>query len=157
MRKLNLLLVDDNPHFLKAAREVLAVLPCVAGIDCAASGEEALALAGRSRPDLVLTDLVMPGMSGFELIRTLRGCNAPPRVVALTLHEGLEYRAAAGRSGADGLIPKREFGAHIPALIASLASNCNEKVPARRPEDARYDATKPAAFAEIRDLAFRPA
>ena len=125
MIKLKLLLVDDNPRFLKAAREVLAVLPCVAGVDCASSGEEALARAGRSQPNLVLTDLTMPGMSGFEVIRRFRAREFPPRIVALTLHEGAEYRAAAQRSGANSFVAKHEFAALIPALIASLAGNCD--------------------------------
>ena len=123
MNKLRLLLVDDNPRFLKAARELLAVLPCVEGVDCAASGEEALAQAGRSQPDLVLTDLTMPGISGFEVIRRLRASESPPRIVALTLHEGVEYRAAAQRSGASSFVAKHEFAALIPALIASFAGN----------------------------------
>jgi len=121
MRKLNVLLVDDNPQFLKAARDLVAALPGVAYTACASSGTEALARAGQSRPDLVLTDIVMPGMSGFEVIRKLRASDAPPRLVAVTLHESAEYRAAAQRSGADGLVPKREFGALVPQLIASLA------------------------------------
>lgn len=148
MSKLRLLLVDDNPHFLKAASEVLAVLPCVAGIECADSGEEALERASRSRPDLVLTDLVMPGMSGFEVIRSLRAREFPPRVVALTLHEGAEYRAAVMRSGACGFVSKREFGAFIPALIASLAGNSDG--------DAWGDRRGQHA-AESGDLALRPA
>jgi len=121
MRKLNVLLIDDNPQFLKAARDLVAALPGVAYTACASSGTEALARAGQSRPDLVLTDIVMPGMSGFEVIRKLRASDAPPRLVAVTLHESAEYRAAAQRSGADGLVPKREFGALVPQLIASLA------------------------------------
>jgi CheY-like chemotaxis protein len=121
MRKLSVLLVDDNPQFLKAARDLVAVLPCVAGIECANSGAEALEQASQSRPDLVLTDIMMPGMSGFEVIRKLRASDAPPRIVAVTLHEGTEYRAAVQRSGADGLVPKREFGVLVPQLIASLA------------------------------------
>ena len=121
MRKLNVLLVDDNSQFLKAARDLVAVLPCVAGIECANSGAEALEQASQSRPDLVLTDIVMPGMSGFEVIRKLRASDAPPRIVAVTLHESAEYRAAAQRCGADGLVPKREFAALIPEWIASLA------------------------------------
>ena len=125
MRKLNVLLVDDNPQFLKAARDLVAALPGVAYTACASSGTEALARAGQSRPDLVLTDIVMPGMSGFEVIRKLRASDAPPRLVAVTLHESAEYRAAAQRSGADGLVPKREFGALVPQLIASLAGTSN--------------------------------
>lgn len=120
MRKLSVLLVDDNPMFLKTAREVIAALPWIAGIECASSGHEALAHFSQSNADLVLTDIMMPEMSGFEVIRKLRACDTPPRVVAVTLHEGPEFRAAVRRSGADGCISKREFGAAIPKLIASL-------------------------------------
>lgn len=119
MRKLNVLLVDDNPMFLKTARELLAALPGIGGIGCANSGHEALAHFSRSDADLVLTDIMMPEMSGFELIRKLRARDAPPRVVAVTLHASTEYRAAVRRSGAEGCISKHEFGAAIPELIAS--------------------------------------
>lgn len=130
MIKLKLLLVDDNPRFLKAARELLAELPCVEGVDCAASGEEALAQASRSRPDLVLTDLTMPGISGFQVIRDLRARESPPPIVALTLHHGAEYRAAALRSGAASFVAKHQFAVLIPALIAAFAGNGEADVPA---------------------------
>jgi len=116
-RKLNVLLVDDNPQFLKAARDVVAALPCVARIECANSGTEALAQLGELHPDLVLTDIMMPDMSGFVLMRKLREGDAPPRVIAVTLHEGPEYRAAARHSGAEELICKREFSLVNPAFI----------------------------------------
>ncbi|OFZ92046.1 MAG: hypothetical protein A2V78_16870 [Betaproteobacteria bacterium RBG_16_64_18] len=125
MRKLSVLLVDDNPMFLKAARDVVAALPNIAGIECANSGPEALAQFSRSNADLVLTDIMMPEMSGFELIRKLRARDAPPHIMAVTLHESAEYRAAVRRSGADGCISKREFGASIPKLIASLYCTAN--------------------------------
>ena len=121
MRKLKVLMVDDNPQFLQAARDTVAALPCVASVECANSGAEALARLGRLNPDLVLSDIMMPEMSGFELIRKLRAGDAPPRVVAVTLHEGPEYRAAVLRSGAEALIPKREFSTLAPDLIASMA------------------------------------
>lgn len=133
MGKLSVLLVDDNPQFLKAARDLVAGLPCVASVECANSGAEALAQAGQSRPDLVLTDIFMPGMSGFEVIRTLHARGAPPRIVALTLHESTEYRAAVRRSGADALMPKREFAALLPQLIASLAGGNDADESAQHP------------------------
>lgn len=120
MRKLSVLLVDDNPVFQKAARDVIAALPGVASIECADSGAEALARLGEINPDLVLTDIMMPGMSGFELIRRLRAGDTPPRIVAVTLHESTEYRAAARRSGAECLVSKREFGMLAPGLFADL-------------------------------------
>jgi DNA-binding NarL/FixJ family response regulator len=121
MRKLNVLMIDDNPEFLAAARNLIAALPGMADMACATSGADALAQIGRLHCDLVLTDLSMPEMSGFELIRKLRSGDPPPRVFAVTLHDGAEFRAAVLRSGAEGLISKRDFGTRVPALIASLA------------------------------------
>jgi len=121
MRKLNVMLVDDNPQFLKAARDVVAALSCVASVECASSGAEALTQIADFKPNLVLTDIMMPEMSGFVLMRKLREGDAPPRVVAVTLHEGPEYRAAVRRSGAEDLICKREFNETAPGLIAAMA------------------------------------
>ena len=121
MRPLKVLLVDDNAAFLKGARDLIAALPQVASVACARSGSEALARVGESRPDLVLTDLMMPGMSGFELIRALRALPASPRLLAVTLLEDNEFRRAVRRSGSEDLVAKRDFAALIPGLIASAA------------------------------------
>ena len=125
MRKLSVLLVDDNPQFLKAARAMIAALPGVAGIECANSGAEALAILGEINPDLVLTDIMMPGMSGLELLRRLRAGDTPPRIVAVTLHEGPEYRAAVRRCGGEDMVSKREFSETAPGLIAAMAGACS--------------------------------
>ena len=121
MHKLSVLIVDDNQAFLKAARDLVAELPRVSRVDCANSGAEALDRIGSLVPDLVMTDLVMPEMSGFELIRRLRALDSPPRVMAVSLHDGAEYRAAVLRSGAEGLVSKREFSATAPDVIAAMA------------------------------------
>jgi DNA-binding NarL/FixJ family response regulator len=121
MRKLNVLLVDDNAQFLKAALSLVARQPCVTRVECASTGAEALAQFDQYQPELVLTDIMMPDMSGFELIRQLCARDAPPRVMALSLHEGPEYRAAVLRSGAEKLVPKHEFAKLLPGLFSSIA------------------------------------
>ena len=121
MPKLNVLMVDDNPQFLKAARDTVAALACVASVACASSAAEALTQVADFKPDLVLTDIMMPDMSGFMLMRKLREGDAPLRVIAVTLHEGPEYRAAVRRSGGEGMICKREFNKTAPGLIAAMA------------------------------------
>lgn len=121
MDKVKVLLVDDSSIFLNTARDLLASVPCVASIDCASSGPEALAQVGHVNPDLVLTDLMMPGMSGFELMRKMRVRALPPRIMGVSLHDGAEFRTAALRSGADGFIPKREFGVVVRELLTHLA------------------------------------
>ena len=121
---INVLLVDDSLSFVKAARELVAALPCVGSVACANSGAEALALLGQTHFDLVLTDIAMPDMSGFGMIRALRDLDHPPRVVAVTLHEAPEYRAAVLRNGAEALITKRRFADVAPGVIAAIALEC---------------------------------
>ena len=128
MHKLNVLLVDDNPLFLKTVHDLVAALPNLGRIDCANSGPEVLGRIGNLQPDLVLTDILMPEMSGFELIRALRALDNPPRVVALTLHASPEYRAAAMRNGAEDCISKRDLGTLLPEIIASIAEQVNRFV-----------------------------
>ncbi len=121
MSHLNVLVVDDNPQFLKAVRQMIAGLPGVDRVDCANSAAEALVRIGKSSPHLVLTDLSMPNMNGLELIRSLRAAPAPPRVVMMTLHDSPAHRAAALRMGAEECVAKHELGVVLPELIASLA------------------------------------
>ena len=128
MRKLTVMLVDDNPMLLKTVHDLVAGLPHVARVDCANTGAEVLARIGTLQPDLVLTDIMMPEMSGFELIRALRALDNPPRVVAVTLHASPEYRAAALRSGAEDCISKRDLGTLIPEMIATMAEQANRSV-----------------------------
>lgn len=118
MRKLRVLIVDDSPVFISSARDFLLALP---GVECASSGAEGLSKAAEFGPDLVLTDISMPGMNGLEMMRLLRDRFPALRMYAVTLHGGAEYRAAALKSGAIGLIPKSEFVKAIPDLIAQLA------------------------------------
>ena len=123
MSHLSVLLVDDNPQFLKAARQLIAALPGVDRIDCANSAAEALARAAKARPDLVLTDLAMPHMNGFELIRSLRANSPAPRMLMMTLHDSPQHRAAALRMGAEDCVAKHELGVLLPEIIASLAGS----------------------------------
>ena len=120
MRKVNLLLVDDNPKLLRAIRELIAAHPGVDRIECATSGSEALVRAGKALFDLVLTDVAMPNMNGFDLLRNLRALPAPPRVAIMTAHATPEHRAAALRMGAEDCMAKHDLGALIPELIASM-------------------------------------
>jgi DNA-binding NarL/FixJ family response regulator len=124
MHKLRVLVVDDNPLFLGAARNLLAGLSEVGCAEYVNSGAEALAKAAEFRPDVVLMDIMMPGINGLEAMRVLRDRVPAPSMYAVTLHDAPEFCAAALKSGADGLIPKREFAETIPGLMARLA--CDE-------------------------------
>ena len=121
MRKLRVLVVDDSALFLGAARNVLSGLPQVACAEYVKSGAEALAKIAEFRPDLMLIDIMMTGMSGFEVLRAVRAGASAPVMYAITMHDSEDFLALAMKSGAAGLIPKRDFAGKTIALVAQLA------------------------------------
>jgi len=121
VHKLRVLVVDDNPLFLSAARNLISGLPEVGCAEYVNSGAAALTNATTFHPDLVLMDIMMPGMNGFETMRILKIRVPAPRMYAVSLHDTAEYRTAALQSGADGLISKSDFATAIPELLATLA------------------------------------
>src|SRR4051812_3179099 len=102
--------VDDQPVFLKAARDVISAAPGFASVGEACSGEEALAVVDEQRPELVLVDVRMPGMDGIEVVRLIK--EAHPEIVAvlISLEEPANVSAAAASSGAAALVCKHDFG-----------------------------------------------
>jgi CheY-like chemotaxis protein len=98
----SVLAVDDSPRFLDAARAVVEATTGFSWIGGVTSGEEALATVDRSQPDLVLVDVNMPGMDGFELARALRNSH-PETLVALISAQHPDELPAEGFTGREVL------------------------------------------------------
>jgi two-component system response regulator MprA len=113
-----LLLVDDDPRVLAAVGRRLGFEGFV--VDLAASGPEALDLATAKSPDLVILDVMLPGMDGLEVARQLRQVSAVP-ILMLTARDAIADRVAGLRSGADDYLVKpfafEELLARIEALL----------------------------------------
>lgn len=119
---LNILLVDDNLTFLASIKHLLTLQPRTRIVAEAHNGEQALALARQWQPDLMLLDIVMPGMSGLDVAKALQTWPSPPKVLFLTLHDNDSYRCAARALGALGLVGKDNFVAELLPLIVHLTS-----------------------------------
>ncbi len=125
------LIVEDDPNTVELARLYLArdghkVL-------AAADGIEGLRLAREARPDLVILDLMLPGLDGIEVCRILREESEVP-IVMLTARVEEEDRLAGLDMGADDYITKpfspRELAARIRAVLRRTASGAVDRGPA---------------------------
>ena len=132
------LLADDNADM----RDYLCrLLAADYEVTCVADGEEALAEARRTRPDLILTDVMMPGLDGFGLLQKLRDdpeLRGVP-VIVLSARAGDEAKVEGLRKGADDYLVKpfsaRELLARVAANIESVRAQ--RAAQERRPTVAR--------------------
>lgn len=120
MTTIRVLVVDDAAVFLRSACQFLERLPGVEVIGTASSGSDGIELARRLSPDLVLMDILMPGMSGLAATAFLKWSIRAPRVIVVSQHDDLEYRQAAAAALADGFVCKTEFATRLPEVIESL-------------------------------------
>lgn len=97
---ITVLLVDDHALVRQGVRAFLQTQPDIEVVGDAASGEEALRLAGDSAPDVVLMDLLMPGMDGVETTRRLKAISPRSQVIMLTSYHDDAHVLPALRSGA---------------------------------------------------------
>jgi DNA-binding NarL/FixJ family response regulator len=98
------LLADDHLHFLESVSHHLAAAFDI--VATAADGRQALELARRLRPDVVVLDVAMPHCNGFQALEQLQRDHPETRVVFLTMHSHDDYVAAAINGGAHGYVLK---------------------------------------------------
>ena len=103
--KIRVLVVDDDPNFVEAARSMLAADQRLEVVGGASNGEEAVAKATALHPQVVAMDVVMPGMDGLEAAQIIRTSEPECRVVLVSGsifverdEEGVEAARAAGAS-----------------------------------------------------------
>ncbi len=117
---MRILIADDHTMVRESLVGVLQAEPGVEVVAQAADGIEALEAAKRTRPDVVVTDLSMPRMSGMELVRRLRDALPDTRILVLTMHHEDEYVLQAVRAGATGYLVKDSAARDLIEAVRSL-------------------------------------
>ena len=120
MTRFKILLVDDNPDFLETLRDFLEDLEGIEIVGTIESGEAALKQMPVLTPDLVLLDLVMPGIDGVTTTRLIKASFPQVHIVLLTMHDVAEYRQAAQEAGASAYVVKAEMYDCLEEVIANL-------------------------------------
>jgi DNA-binding NarL/FixJ family response regulator len=113
--KPRVLLADDHIPFLESVSRLLA--PAFDIVAIASEGRQALDLARRLRPDVVVLDVAMPDLNGFQTLEQLRRDDSETRVVFLTMHRDDEFVAAAINAGAHGYVLKSHIHWDLTSAI----------------------------------------
>lgn len=115
------LLVDDEPLVRLGFSMVLAAHDDLRVVGEAGNGAEAVELAGRLRPDVVVMDVRMPVLDGVAATRRIVSAGLPSRIVVLTTFDLDEYAFAALQAGASGFLLKNTEPAELVAAIRTVA------------------------------------
>ena len=148
------MVVEDDASL----REIYSIRITAEGYDVvsAGDGEEALAVAVREKPDLILSDIMMPKISGFDMLDILRSTpeTAGIKVIMMTALSGDDQRQRGERLGADRYLVKSQVG--IEDVVNAIHEVLGDK-PAPAPAPAAPAAPAPAPVAPATPAAPAPA
>ncbi|MGE7604259.1 response regulator transcription factor [Peribacillus sp. NPDC097675] len=114
---MKVLVVEDNVSLLESIRQILED---EYEVDTASNGEDGLFLAQQSIYDIILLDVMLPGMDGFEIIRQMREAKIDTSVLFLTAKDSLEDRVKGLELGGDDYLVKPFQAAELKARIRAL-------------------------------------
>jgi len=127
--RMRIMITDDHPVVREGFAAMIGTEPDMTVVAQARSGEEAIDLFRRVRPDVTLMDLRMPGMGGVEAIRALRREFPDSRIIALTTYDGDEDIYGALEAGAQAYLLKDMICDEILAAIRAVHAG-QRRIPA---------------------------
>jgi DNA-binding NarL/FixJ family response regulator len=120
-KHIRVLLVDDQPTVRRGLSLHLSTESDIAIAGEAGDGQTALELVTSLEPDVVVLDISMPGMDGFETAKRIREL-ASPAIVMLSLHDDAASRARAEASGANAFVSKCDASDRVVETIRRVAA-----------------------------------
>lgn len=115
---MNIIIIDDDKLVSSSLKTILETAPDVSVIALGSDGAEAVSLYDTHRPDVLLMDIRMNGMTGIEAAREIRRKHPDSKILFLTTFSDDEYIIDALNIGAKGYILKQDFESILPALHA---------------------------------------
>ncbi len=122
MEQIRVLIVDDHPHFRDGLRGLLLSASDLEVIGEAGDGREAISLAERLQPDVILMDLGMPGVNGIEATRAILRTSPHISILVISMFEDDDSVFAALQAGARGYLLKGALKAEILRSVRAVAS-----------------------------------
>lgn len=121
MSKISLILADDHAVVRSGLRMLLEAQPDMRIVAEVESGKEAVEKVESLRPNVILMDIQMPGVSGIEATKEIRRIAPDTAVLALTMHEDDQYFFEMLNAGASGYVPKRAAPDELLTAIRTVA------------------------------------
>jgi two-component system, NarL family, response regulator LiaR len=121
LQPISVLVVDDHAYVRKGMKALLNEYEDICMIGEAANGLTAIELAGQLKPDVILIDIVMPGIDGIETIRRIIANKPDQKVIVLTAFGGEEKLFAAVKAGAIGYLLKDAQAEELVQAIRSVS------------------------------------
>jgi DNA-binding NarL/FixJ family response regulator len=134
LKNIQVVLADDHALVRAGIRALLERIDKVEVVGEAGDGQQALELIERFDPDVVLLDLTMPGLSGFEVLKETSERFPNVNMIVLSVHDSEEYAFHALRSGAVGYLPKSAASTELEEAIERVLSGEKYVSPSIAPE-----------------------
>jgi len=119
---IRVVIADDHPAVRQGVRRILAKYDDVEVIGEAETGEQAIHLVENLKPDVLLLDIELPDIKGFEVSRRLREADTSTRTLALSAYSSKNYIRGMLTFGAAGYLTKDEVPERIIQAVRSIAS-----------------------------------
>jgi two-component system invasion response regulator UvrY len=139
---IRVIIVDDHDVVRTGIKGVLDKIYGLEVVAEASNGEQAIELARHLKPDIVLMDISMPGISGLEATRRITTSFPAIRVIALTVHEEIPFPTCLLEAGASGYLTK---GSHVVEIINAI------KTVSRGQQYLTRDVAEKVAFTSLRN------
>lgn len=119
MDRVRVLVVDDNSEFLQAEVDLLGEAFDVIGT--ASNGKSVVPAANTLKPDVIVLDLSLGDLTGFEVARRLKSAGSGARIVFLTIHESAEFVDAAIQLGVSGYVFKSQASEDLANAVSAAS------------------------------------